>query len=132
MGCIYATLMAEAGHEVWTIDTWQEHVDAIREKGLRLEGASGDRTVAVNATTDAGEAGICDLVIIATKAMHVEQAAKSANALVGEETDILTIQNGLGSADRWRPWSMAVGSPSVSPKGSAPPSRGLDTPIITA
>lgn len=100
MGCIYATLMAEAGHEVWTIDTWQEHVDAMRENGLRLEGASGDRTVAVNATTDAGEAGICDLVIIATKAMHVEQAAKSANALVGEETDILTIQNGLGSADK--------------------------------
>jgi 2-dehydropantoate 2-reductase len=100
MGCIYATFMAEAGHEVWTVDTWQDHIDAMRANGLRLEGASGDRTVAVQATTDATEVGTCDLVIIATKAMHVEQAAKSALALAGDDTDIVTIQNGLGSADK--------------------------------
>ena len=34
-----------AGHEVWAVDTWRDHVDAMRTKGLRLEGASGDRTV---------------------------------------------------------------------------------------
>ena len=47
MGCVYAALMADAGNEVWAIDTWQAHVDAIAANGLRLEGASGDRTVAL-------------------------------------------------------------------------------------
>ena len=42
MGCVYAALMADAGNEVWAIDTWQAHVDAIAANGLRLEGASGD------------------------------------------------------------------------------------------
>ena len=98
MGCVYAALMADAGNEVWAIDTWQAHVDAIAAKGLRLEGASGDRTVALEATTDPASVGPCDLVIIATKSGQVEAAAAGARALLGPETAVLTIQNGLGSA----------------------------------
>ena len=98
MGCVYAALMADAGNQVWAIDTWQAHVDAIAAKGLRLEGASGDRTVALGATTDPATVGACDLVIVATKAPQVEAAAAGARALLGPETPVLTIQNGLGSA----------------------------------
>ena len=98
MGCVYAALMADAGNEVWAIDTWQAHVDAIAANGLRLEGASGDRTVALGTTTDPATVGPCDLVIIATKAAQVEAAATGARALLGPETAVLTIQNGLGSA----------------------------------
>ena len=98
MGCVYAALMADAGNEVWAIDTWQAHVDAIAAKGLRLEGASGDRTVALGATTDPANVGPCDLVIVATKAPQVKVAAAGARALLGPETPVLTIQNGLGSA----------------------------------
>jgi 2-dehydropantoate 2-reductase len=100
MGSVYAGLLASAGHEVWAIDAWREHVDAMRAKGLRLEGISGDRTVKVNATTDAKDAGPCDLVILATKAMHVAQAATSIkNFLLKPETPVLSIQNGLGGPD---------------------------------
>jgi 2-dehydropantoate 2-reductase len=100
MGSVYAGLLASSGHEVWAIDSWREHVDAMRAKGLRLEGASGDRTVKLNATTDAGEAGAADLVIIATKAMQVEQAALSTKKfLLKEGTAVLSIQNGLGGPD---------------------------------
>ncbi len=98
MGCVYAALMADAGNEVWAIDTWQAHVDAIAAKGLRLEGASGDRTVALGATSDPTTVGPCDLVIVATKAPQVEAAANGARALLGPETPVLSIQNGLGSA----------------------------------
>ena len=62
MGSVYAGLLASAGHEVWAVDTWREHVEAMRAKGLRLEGASGDRTVKLNATLTASDAGVCDLV----------------------------------------------------------------------
>ncbi|UCH47034.1 MAG: 2-dehydropantoate 2-reductase [Betaproteobacteria bacterium] len=99
MGSVYAALLADAGHEVWAIDTWKEHVDAMRNKGLRLEGASGDRTVRLNATTNPADAGPCDLVIIATKAMHVESAATATKPLVGKDTMVLSIQNGLGGPD---------------------------------
>jgi 2-dehydropantoate 2-reductase len=99
MGSVYAALLGAAGHEVWAIDAWREHVEAMRAQGLRLEGASGDRTVRLNATTQAAEAGPCDLVIIATKAMHVAQAAESARALLKPDTLVLSIQNGLGGPD---------------------------------
>ena len=99
MGSVYAALLADAGHEVWAIDNWKEHVDAMKQKGLRLEGASGDRTVKVNATTDTADAGPCDLAILSTKAMHVEKAAQAMKPLLGKDTVVLSIQNGLGGPD---------------------------------
>ena len=99
MGSVYAGLLASAGHEIWAIDRWQEHVDAMRERGLRLEGKSGDRTVQVHARTDTRDAGRCDLVILATKAMQVAQAAQSCTPLLGPDTAVLSIQNGLGGPD---------------------------------
>jgi len=99
MGSIYAGLLADAGHEVWAVDRWQEHVDAIRQRGLRVEGASGDRVVRVRATTDAGEVGEAELVVIATKAMNVEAASESARVLVGPGTLVLSIQNSLAGPD---------------------------------
>jgi 2-dehydropantoate 2-reductase len=99
MGSVYAGLFGSAGHEVWVIDPWQEHVDAIRQNGLRVEGASGDRVVSIRATTEAAEAGEAELVVIATKAMDVETAAGGARSLLGPETVVLSIQNGLGGPD---------------------------------
>jgi 2-dehydropantoate 2-reductase len=100
MGSVYAGLLADAGNEVWAIDTWAEHIHAIKTSGLRVTGASGDRTVRLNASTRAAEAGVCDLVVIATKADSVIAAARSAETLIGPGTTVLAIQNGLGSADR--------------------------------
>ena len=100
MGSVYAGLLAAAGNEVWAIDTWREHIDAIRTRGLRVEGASGDRTVRLDATADASEPGPCDLVIIATKADGVGSAAASIKPLLRSDTLVLTIQNGLGAAER--------------------------------
>ena len=99
MGSVYAGLFAAAGNEVWAIDSWREHVEAMRARGLRLEGASGERSVKVNATTDARDAGPCDLVVIATKAAQVEAASRSAKGLIGSDTLVLSIQNGLGGPD---------------------------------
>jgi 2-dehydropantoate 2-reductase len=100
MGSVYAGILGDAGNEVWAVDVWTEHVHAIRTGGLVVDGASGTRTVRIQATSDPAEAGVCDLVVIATKAMHVEAAAAAARPLLGPDTVVLPIQNGLGSADR--------------------------------
>ncbi len=100
MGSVYAGLLADSGHEVWAVDQWAEHIEAMRANGLRVEGASGDRTVRLNATMDAAEAGVCELVVIATKAMNVAAAATAARPMVGPGTLVLSIQNGLGGPAR--------------------------------
>jgi len=101
MGAIYAGLFAEAGHEVWAVDLWEAHVRTIANDGLRLEGASGDRTVAgIRAVTDLAEAPACDLYIIATKAAGVAPAARAVAAHRSGDATVLTIQNGLGARER--------------------------------
>ena len=100
MGSVYAALLADSGNDVWAIDTWEEHISAIKSNGLRVEGASGDRTVLINATTNARDAGECDLIIVATKASGVAAAAVAAKSIAGPNSIILTIQNGLGAAER--------------------------------
>ena len=45
MGSVYAGLLGKAGHEVWAIDLWQEHIDAIAGSGLAVSGASGSYVV---------------------------------------------------------------------------------------
>jgi 2-dehydropantoate 2-reductase len=101
MGSVYAGLLADAGNEVWAIDTWTEHLDAIARDGLRVEGASGDRTVStIKSVRDVAEAGQCDLYIIATKATGVGPAAEAIAPVMGPGSLVLTIQNGLGSGER--------------------------------
>ena len=101
MGSVYAGLLADAGNEVWAIDIREDHLNAIREQGLRIEGASGDRIVKqLKVSTRAADAGSCDLVIIATKASGIESAARCIPPLLHNDTLILTIQNGLGAGER--------------------------------
>jgi 2-dehydropantoate 2-reductase len=115
MGSVYAGLLASAGHEVWAVDTWSEHMAAIRERGLRVAGASGDRTVPLaGAVAKPDEVGQpMDLVILATKSPQVEQAADALAVLLGPDTPVISIQNGLGSpqkvADRLGPERVVIG-----------------------
>ncbi|HUG66061.1 MAG TPA: 2-dehydropantoate 2-reductase [Gaiellaceae bacterium] len=99
MGSVYAGLLGTAGNDVWVLDPSVEHLAAIAESGLRVEGASGDRVARIGVASDPAEIGAVDLVVIATKARDVRAAATAALALLGPETVVLPIQNGLGSLD---------------------------------
>jgi 2-dehydropantoate 2-reductase len=99
MGSVYGALLADAGNELWLFDQWRDHIEAMRKHGLRCTGASGDRTVPVHATSEAAEAGACELVIVATKVMHIEDAVRAAAPMIAPQTLVLTIQNGLGNVE---------------------------------
>ena len=99
MGSVYAGLLATAGHEVWAVDRREDLVGPSATSGLRVAGASGDRTVRIGAATDPAEAGEAELVVLATKAMAATAAAEGARPLLGPETLVLSIQNGLGGPD---------------------------------
>src|SRR5258708_2970368 len=91
MGSVYGGLFAAAGHEVWLVDIWREHMEAIRQNGLHVSGASGERTVRPSATTNSAEAGACELVVLATKMWDLDTAARSIGPMVGNDTTVLTI-----------------------------------------
>ena len=99
MGSLYGAMLTEAKEEVWLLNRREEHINAIREKGLRISSRSGDRTVSVKATTDLKEIGKVDLVIVFVKSYSTREAMSGALSLLGEETMVLTLQNGLGNVE---------------------------------
>ncbi|MBL8778205.1 MAG: 2-dehydropantoate 2-reductase [Acidimicrobiales bacterium] len=101
MGSVYAGLLGAAGHEVWAVDRWAEHVDAIASAGLRVSGASGDRVVeGISAGRRPEDAGPADLWLIATKAADVEAVAAEVAPLLRPDDMVMAFQNGLGAGER--------------------------------
>ena len=101
MGSVYAGLLADAGHDVWAVDLWQDHLDAIARNGLRIEGPDGKRVVSnIQTTSDMNDIGGCDLYVIATKASGVGPAARTIAPIMNADSLVLTIQNGLGAGER--------------------------------
>ncbi|MCR9258724.1 MAG: 2-dehydropantoate 2-reductase [Pseudomonadaceae bacterium] len=98
MGSIYAALLASAGNNVCVVDPDVDHINAINTRGLRVSGASGDRTVKLQGYTTP-PAIPSDLIVCAVKARFVKSAAASLQSLIAPHTRVLTIQNGLGSAE---------------------------------
>lgn len=101
LGSIYAALMKSAGHEVHGVGLSAHHIEAATARGLRVTGASGNRTVhldSISTTTDNLDNDF-GLIIIATKAYDVEQAAIDSAPMIGPKTIVQSIQNGIGSMD---------------------------------
>jgi 2-dehydropantoate 2-reductase len=101
MGSVYAGLLAKAGHEVWAIDTWQEHLDVIARSGLSVTGASGSFVVdGLQTGRTPQDSGPSDLWVIATKAQQVEEVAAAIAPLLRSDSVVMAFQNGLGSGER--------------------------------
>lgn len=96
LGSTIGGVLAEAGNEVWLIDAWKEHVDAINARGLVLRDGGVDRTVELRARTSAAGIGPADLVIVLVKSYHTREAIVSASAIIGPDTAVMSLQNGLG------------------------------------
>lgn len=99
MGSVYAGLLADAGNDVLAVDHWAEHVAAINREGLVIDGASGHRQVRIRAFESPPENETVDMMILSVKSAAAGTAARAAGGLVGHETVVLTIQNGLGASD---------------------------------
>jgi 2-dehydropantoate 2-reductase len=91
VGGAIAALLARAGHDV-EVTARGDHLAAIRESGIRLEGGWGTYTAAVSAAELL--TAPADLVIIATKAQDAASAL-CANLAIAERGPILVVQNGL-------------------------------------
>jgi 2-dehydropantoate 2-reductase len=72
------------------------HLQALRAQGLQVESPKGDFTVpSVQATDDPTQVGQVDVVLVAVKAWQVPEAAQAMRPIVGPETSVVPLQNGL-------------------------------------
>lgn len=97
MGGLLAAFLVKAKEEVYLLDYDSARAKKIDEAGIKAEGISGEFTIDVSATSEPKTIGICDLIIICVKAYDTEEAVKSIKELIGESTQVLTLQNGIGN-----------------------------------
>ena len=99
VGGYFGAKLARAGHDV-TFIARGAHLAAIRGKGLEVRSpALGDFTVAARAEDDTSKVGVVDVVLVAVKAYDNATALPMLTPMVGPDTAVLTVQNGVDSTN---------------------------------
>jgi 2-dehydropantoate 2-reductase len=101
MGSVFGGRLAQAGQNVTLIDVWSAAVENINARGLQLDDKAGaTHTIRVQATTRPADVGPVDLALVFVKCYHTEEAVRNATPLIGDDTVVLSLQNGWGNAPR--------------------------------
>jgi 2-dehydropantoate 2-reductase len=99
VGSLFAANLATLDDvEVWAYDLHEGHVAAIVERGLRLVGA-GEVVGHPHATTDPETIPACDFGIVATKAMHADEAISAVEHVFADGGAVATVMNGVGNEE---------------------------------
>lgn len=98
MGCRMGYNLFKAGNEVIFLDSWDEHIKAVQENGLKITGDVEDQAMVTmmrpeEATKEA------DLIIVLVKAMYLPSMLDKLKGIIGENTKVLCLLNGLGHED---------------------------------
>lgn len=98
VGCLFAGMLSRCG-EVWLLDH-----DPARAKRIVSQGGifcEGMETwnAKVPVTAETGDIGTADLIIMCTKSFHTGEALMHARSLIGEQTTVLSVQNGIGNVE---------------------------------
>src|ERR1051325_1624619 len=104
VGGYYGGLLARTGRDVRFL--MRSDLDVVRRNGLTIKTRSETlKMPSVRAYTTTAEIGVCDLVIVALKATSNAALDELLPPLIGPQTILLTLQNGLGNeeylAQRW-------------------------------
>ena len=94
-GGYFGGLLARAGEEVAFIARGA-HLEAIRKNGLAVQSVlAGDFNISATATDNPGDIGPVDFVLFCVKAYDNAVAAEQIRPLIGPETIVLSVQNGI-------------------------------------
>jgi len=103
VGGYFGARMAAAGHDVFFIARGA-HLEAMRKNGLTINSVHGDLHLPKpNVTDDPKSVGPVDIVLFAVKLWDTEKAAEAARPLLGPNTRVITLQNGVDSYERIAP-----------------------------
>ncbi len=100
VGGLYGGRLAHAGCDV-TFVARGAHLKAMREQGLLIENEAHGNTLIkpVKVTDDPLSAGTPDLILFAVKLWDTEAVARSLKPIVGPNTAVLSLQNGVVKDD---------------------------------
>jgi 2-dehydropantoate 2-reductase len=99
MGCLFAAYLSKSKEELWLLDKHKDKAEQISQKGITVEGSHGSWTAKVKATSEVKEIGLAELVLICVKSYHTKEAVTQTRPLVGENSTVLTLQNGIGNIE---------------------------------
>jgi 2-dehydropantoate 2-reductase len=103
IGGPYGASLAAAGADVIFVARGA-HLAAIRENGLHVKGDRGETHIRpAQATEDIAEIGTVDFVLFCVKLWDVEEAGRPLCAILGPETAVVPLQNGVDAAERLIP-----------------------------
>jgi 2-dehydropantoate 2-reductase len=100
IGGPYGASLAKAGADV-TFVARGAHLAAMRENGLRIEGDRGETHIRpAQVTDDIASIGTVDVILFCVKLWDVEPAAEQLRAIIGPQTAVIPLQNGIDAAER--------------------------------
>jgi len=100
IGGPYGASLAKAGADV-TFVARGAHLAAIRENGLRIEGDRDETHIRpAQATDDIAGIGTVDIVLCCVKLWDLEVVAEQIRAIIGSQTAVIPLQNGIDAAQR--------------------------------
>jgi 2-dehydropantoate 2-reductase len=97
LGSVFGGLLIEAGLDTVLIERNKEDVRVVAEKGLHLEGVSGDRILPARIVSDPSEVGGAHLVLVVVKSYDTRAAAETVRRALSPDGVVLTVQNGIGN-----------------------------------
>ena len=103
VGGAFGAALAKAGADV-TFVARGAHLAAMRQNGLKIEGGRGETHIVPTQATDTPEnIGPVDFVLFCVKLWDVESAGEAIRPLVGRNTAVISIQNGIDAPERLVP-----------------------------
>ncbi|HFI0150896.1 TPA: 2-dehydropantoate 2-reductase [Streptococcus suis] len=101
MGCRFGYQLSKTKHEVILLDNWDAHIEAIRENGLKISG-DFDETVRLPIMKPTEATEVADLIILLTKSDQLPKMLQDIKGIIGQQTKVLSLLNGLGHATTMR------------------------------
>ena len=99
IGCVVGGLLTKAGHDVTLVDQWPEHIETMKQRGLRLSGTCGEHTIPVKALHIHELQGVAtpfEAIFVSVKSYDTEWAAQMALAYLKQPDGVVVdFQNGV-------------------------------------
>jgi 2-dehydropantoate 2-reductase len=97
VGGYFGARLADAGHDVHFLARGR-HLEAMRDNGLRIESDFGDLHLkSLEASDDPANVGLADVILFAVKLWDTAAAAQACKPMLGNETAVISLQNGVES-----------------------------------
>lgn len=99
MGSLFSAFLTKSKEEIWLLDKNKENAAKINTSGICLKGVSGSWQAKVKTTAEAKAVGQADLVLVCVKSYNTKSTAEQIKPILGRNTKILTLQNGIGNVE---------------------------------